>query len=686
MKNNKKINFNRYAVSAIILLIFSLTLFFNFYNFSKSRIDNQSIFSDGNGTYLMTTFDAYYFLRLSREFAGGAYDDFDELAGRKFPKPIPLLSSLLVFIHKISGGSLEKIGFFIPPFLAGFSFLIFFLWGRLIGGNMVFAFSGILFSGSFFWHIRTSFGRFDTDAFIPIFVFILSYLVYKFVEEKERIKKITFLLAYFATSVLFIIWWLPARYLIIPCFIMPYSLSYFFYDSNKREKYLKIFFMAMAVIAGFWVFFDLPLFFPDFINKIITEVRSHISLVGKITGGSFADVGNSITELLPVSLNSISNDIAGHPIMLIFFFAGFFLMIKRHFKELIFLILPFMLGLFMFSANRFAIFFLPFYALSVAYCLHFIFNLSYMKNLSNLQRNGVIATLFIIVFAINSYKTFQFRPLPVVTQYDIKIAKSIDEKASKDAAIWAMWDYGYFLQYYAKRKTFIDGGSQNPDRAFMSSLPFAVNDMPLSSNLIKFFMAHESGGLTKLNSLTGSIEKSVSFLIKALSKKEDLQKTCEEFGIAFDKSWEEYLFPKSDVYVFLNSAYLDKSYWWYYFASYSKEKNEGIHPYTLKVNLNNAAFDVNKGLINVGSDILFVKELYNYVFKPKPGIVTSQRYANEKGLTMLVAQGDFQAYLMDNFFSQTVFVKLFFFNPMVNNEAFRAISYAPLESGAWKAQ
>jgi len=687
MKNNNKNNFNNYIVSAIIFLIFFFTLFFNFYNFSTNRMDNKSIYSDDNGTYIMTTLDAYYYLRLSKEFLNGTYDDFDELSGRPFPRPIPLLSSLLVAINKISGLSLEKIGFFLPPFLSGFSFLIFYLWGRITGGNMVFAFSGLLFSGSFFWYIRTGFGRFDTDSFIPVFIFILSYFVFEFVNQKEKIKKSIFFLSYLVVSVLFIMWWVPAKYLFIPCFIIPYSLSYFFYDSYKLEKQLKLLLIGITCLGIILVFFDTHVFFPEYINNVMSDLKGHIKLVEKSTSGSFGDVGKSITELLPVDFKTISFDIIGHPFMLCFFFTGFFLMIRKHYKILIFLIFPFILSLFMFYANRFAIFFLPFYTLSVAYCLYFIFNLKYIQKLSSFKRYAVILSIFILVFIINSYRTITTRPLPVVTQYDIKIARTISEKASKDAIIWTLWDYGYFLQYYAERKTIIDGGSQNPEKVFISSLPLSVNDMQFSANLMKFFAAHEIGGLMKVYAANGdSLEKTVLFLARALSKNEDLKNVFNEYKIKYDQSWEEFLFPSPEIYLFLNSQYFEKSYWWYYFATYRVDKKEGIHPFTSRIDLNRSLFDVNKGLINIDSNIYSIKELNNYAFKPTPGTVTSQIYRNEDMLSMFVAMGDNQAYLMDYLYSKNIFVKLFFFTPIIHNNSFKTIAYAPLEVGVWKVQ
>jgi dolichyl-diphosphooligosaccharide--protein glycosyltransferase len=530
-------------------------------------------------------------------------------------------------------------------------------------------------------------GRFDTDSFIPIFIFILSYLVYEFVNQQDKIKKLIFFLIYLVVSVFFMMWWQPAKYLSVPCFIIPYSLSYFFYDSEKWEKKLKIFLMGIAVLGAILVFFDIQMIFPEYINNVISDLKSHIKLVEKTDAGIFADVGKSIAELLPVDFKTISNDIIGDPFMLCFFFAGFYLMLKRHYKILIFLVFPFVLSLFMFLANRFAIFFLPFYALSVAYCLCYIFNMKYIQKLSLLKQYAVILSIFILVFIINSYRTISVRPLPVVTQYDIKIARSISEKASKDAVVWALWDYGYFLQYYAERKTFIDGGSQNPKKVFLSSLPLSVNDIHLSANLMKFFAAHDAGGLMQVYAATGdNLEKAVSFLAKTLSKKGDLKNVFNEYKINYDESWEKFLFPAPEVYLFLNSQYLEKAYWWNYFATYRNDKKEGTHPFTARIDLNRSLFDVNKGLINIDSNVYSIKELNNYVFKPTPGTATSQIYSNEDRLSMFIARGDNQAYLMDYLFSKNTFVKLFFFTPIIHNNAFRTIAYAPLEVGVWKVE
>ena len=165
-----------------ILIVFSLGLrLWHLRDWNKYKI---AFFYDKRP--LMTTMDAYYYLRLTRDLVSNNYKHKDKLSPiQNRPYPIPLLVLITAGIKKITPFPLEWIAFFIPCVLSLLIIIPYFLWGKHLGGKLTFFISSLIGVSSFYWYKRTCLGRFDTDSLIPFFIYLIPFLMYKFITKKK---------------------------------------------------------------------------------------------------------------------------------------------------------------------------------------------------------------------------------------------------------------------------------------------------------------------------------------------------------------------------------------------------------------------------------------------------------------------------------------------------------------------
>ena len=117
---------------------------------------------------ILTTFDAYYYLRYARDLVDGKYQRIDELrvVPRNPPRPFPppLLSAMTAVITKISKASVDWVAALLPAYLGILLFFpLYFLtrpWGSFFS-SMV---AGLVGLCSPYYVRRSSAGWYDTDC------------------------------------------------------------------------------------------------------------------------------------------------------------------------------------------------------------------------------------------------------------------------------------------------------------------------------------------------------------------------------------------------------------------------------------------------------------------------------------------------------------------------------------------
>ena len=199
---------NELSPSKTFLLIllagfcFSLCLQFSHLRFW----DHSTNYKDGN-TPLMSTLDAYYYLRITEQILSQKDAGRTNLPGRdQDHQSIPLLATITALIHKATNFPVELIAFYLPPILGSLMVIIYTCWGYAVSGPMTAFISSLAGLSSFYWYSRTCLGRFDTDCLNPFFVFGILFLVYRFVISKGW-ARIMYLSLSLVTAYIFNIWW-----------------------------------------------------------------------------------------------------------------------------------------------------------------------------------------------------------------------------------------------------------------------------------------------------------------------------------------------------------------------------------------------------------------------------------------------------------------------------------------------
>lgn len=136
---------------------------------------------------MMTTVDAYFWLRWAREYSEGRLDDSGNDALRNYPdgklrgNPVkphkPLLSLMLAAFSRLFGTSVYLAGLYLVPFLSGLFALPLALYMRRIGFPLAGLIGSALAAVSYEYYIRTSVGRVDTDCLNLFFMTATPYFI-----------------------------------------------------------------------------------------------------------------------------------------------------------------------------------------------------------------------------------------------------------------------------------------------------------------------------------------------------------------------------------------------------------------------------------------------------------------------------------------------------------------------------
>lgn len=635
-----------------------------------------------NNEPIMTTMDAYFYLRLTSDYGEGRYHRVDEKrAAAVRPEPVPLISTMTGLAHKASGFSISKIAFFAPPFLALFMVLAYFLIASLLGGPGIALIASLAGASSYYWYSRVSLGRFDTDSLNPFFILFMSFSLYRFATNTS-LKRFLYLGAVLVSSLLFCLWWPQAGYLSIVFLALAYGLSLFVIHSSRSERYVKVFILLLGMFSALVTIFGLYKYLPSNLAQPFGMAAGHLSLVTKEATSAFPEVGQSITELVAPSLDWVAKDTSGHIIPLLAGLAGLVMLAWKRRDVAVFLIPGAILSLMMMFSNRFLIFFVPLYAIGLGYFLVDVLpRVSFMQRIRKpYMRYALIAVLAAALLAPSASRSLSTHIGPPNTSNNVLMAETIKKESGPEATVWAWWDDGYFVQLFADRKTFIDGGSQSSDRTFITAFPLSCPDPLLAANWIRFFAVHDLNGLNRIAAVVGSTERAVSFLKEVLAKPEEIDSILGRYGLQDPDAWDEYLFPKHEAYIFIAHDLVDKAYWWYYFGSWDFSRRDGVHPQVML--LDSADVEIDEEGILMSGD--FEIDL-DTVVDLGESEVTVRKLARKNKPSAVRIKGMPQLYVMDTILLDSLAMRLLFRDP-TTTQGFSPIFYHPHVGGVWRVE
>jgi dolichyl-diphosphooligosaccharide--protein glycosyltransferase len=180
-----------------------------------------------------------------------------------------------------------------------------------------------------------------------------------------------------------------------------------------------------------------------------------------------------------------------------------------------------------------------------------------------------LTILTAVVLIISNSDSFKVRSAPIMTSLLAQTFVNLEKTTERNAWIWTWWDYGYAIQYYARRATFHDGGSQVPPKTYFVALSFTTPDPKVAWNVI--------------NSVSVCGTKCIERMLKE-------GKTAEEITKLFTSG--EILKTKTNahpVYWLFTGDEFSKFYWISYFGTWDFKKLRGTHLFLNQVNCKRAA-------------------------------------------------------------------------------------------------
>jgi dolichyl-diphosphooligosaccharide--protein glycosyltransferase len=670
-----KVNFPSFFIPIIILLVGLMSSCVIHYSHLGSWNAVRSLYYYDNDLPLLLAADGYYYLRLSSDLATGGYHERDELRpGQPRPYPAPLLAVITAAVHQITHLPLEKIAFYLPPVLGLLMVPVYLLWGYAISGALVALYSLLAGISSPSWYGSTCLGKFDTEILNPVLAYLILLTMYKYITLPSR-NRYMYLLASILLSAIFGLWWDNARYLGIFLVVCVYCLSIFL-PSSRPERIVKAVLIMVLGVLGMAVPFGLDSWFPAPLSRPLHTVSYYLSLSMKTTGAEFPDVGESIKELRAYSPKEFVFFAGGSWAAVLLSSVGLAVLFRRNRAAGLSLLPGLALGLGALLSRRYLIFFVPLYALGLGYFLGEVFSNSalvrkWLKKPVALGASLVLCAILLIpAFSHCFTKTI----IPRFTAAAVSLARSLQTETPPQTAVWAHWDEGFFLQYFGRRRTFIDGSMQGPQRFFVSTYPLRCDNPVLAANWMRFFSANDMDGFYALRKVLGGTERALAFLKRVLSDPDQAEKYLIDFGLD-PNEWRSRLFPGSPSASLLTPDLLGKSYWWFY-GSWNVTEQSGRH---LSIGQVDSRFGSPQ---DKGTKGIIGAYRYGMIYDVDSSGVRVEEVDSQADYVLIRTKGQPQSYLVEKEFMRSLVGRLLYADPK-GTEPFRAILYQPLIGGVW---
>ncbi len=172
--------------------------------------------------------------------------------------------------------------------------------------------------------------------------------------------------------------------------------------------------------------------------------------------------------------------------------------------------------------------------------------------------------------------------------YYVAAMDQISASTPGDAIIWAWWDHGYSLNYWARRGTINDGSAHDGERTVYNGMPMASPSFRFAANFMRFYVVRGKTGIGQLyEAADGDKEAGMRLMTKILDEgprraAETLEdanlKTVSSYRSVDD--WLDFFYPAEapPVYLYLDQLMVDSVHWWYWFGTWDIGKKDGIHP------------------------------------------------------------------------------------------------------------
>ncbi|MFC1591140.1 STT3 domain-containing protein [Thermodesulfobacteriota bacterium] len=618
---------------------------------------------------LHTTFDAWFYLSLAQDLVDGTYAKIDERRGvpecPRRPSPPPLISVLAAATVKATGYSMSWVGALLPAVLGPLLAIPLYLLGRLYGGPITGLFAALISLFYPFYIHRSNLGRFDTDCMIITFTAAATYLFFLF-GTSTTWKRYCCFAGGLLTYGLFLWWWDQAPSAVTAICALPLLVALVvYYRPTLREGI--IFYGLLAGAGAVYVALkgtDVPV-------RMAQALWLKFLYISKDASGEFPNIGDTISEQSRPSFELILAYTTKNILGFIFAAAGLLALFWFHFRKALFLISLISLSVASFFANRFLLFLIPVLALGSGFALHMLWEqLRRFKPLGSIVC-PVVAILLIWPLYSSNKEFIQWPKESGAIVAGMDVAR---KQTPPDAVVWAWWDHGYALTYYARRATVNDGSIHSGERTVYTAIPFATDSFRMAANFMQFYVIRGMSGMQQIYRAAGDKSRGLELAKNILAAgPEDGRLLIRKAGLApsanlkTEDDWLRFLFPaeKRPVYLFLDRLLTKIVGWWFYFGDWNIASQSGTKPifrpyYSVRnqgnrlVGSDGLNIDLDKGLLVMGKRAAMLSG----TAVRKARRLQKQEYPQKGYRFEWFEQARFGA-LMDERVAETVFNKLF---------------------------
>ncbi|NPA14471.1 MAG: hypothetical protein GXN97_04725 [Aquificae bacterium] len=441
---------------------------------------------------IFTGYDSYYYARLAEDYKLGVFE-----AGGKdklrfvpdyldYPSILPLPSWLFAQLSSLLNTHIENISFWLIPILGALATLplVVFFWKL----NLPFTgFAGALLGATaLIFVIRTALNRLDTDSLNLFFMLSIPLSFFLFLEERERKRQYLWLVVTAVQIILFYWWYLHPG--LIFALSVTFILAFLWKEYSQKGKtfyrdkeFLKKLLLVVLALNPFFIGYGL--------YTLAKRVLFYVFGINQTVESGFPNIAISVSELTKFSFHKLSLFTAGNEIAFTVGLVGLVLLIFKYPRAMLLLAAPLAVGLVALTGkNRFAMYLAPFIGLGLGFFLDVFYrHLKDSLKGEKLKESlfwGFVGLSLLGVYFLNR-AGFEYKPRPIMTADVAEAFIELGRQTPKNAWIWTWWDYGYAIQYYARRATFHDGGSQFSPKTYFVALGLTENNLKSSYNVAK---------------------------------------------------------------------------------------------------------------------------------------------------------------------------------------------------------
>lgn len=456
----------------IALSIFAFSVNARYAQFNSWKQDRQHYFY--NNTPMMTTLDAYKYIRHAKEINAGKYipagNDINIFypEGVPFYDPAPLLSVILAKLHNITNIDYYNIAINMVPWLSSIFILVACLYFYVIGYPALGIIVSLLTTFAPVYYGRTSIGRFDTDGGNMFFLFLASFFVLKAYMSIKNKHLYIYSACLGLTLLLFQHFYNHILFNIVYFVVFATAL---FINNNKFKNIL----IALAI----YIITSNPLVFINSISALIGSLAVYIPFLPNSleSNSPIPWVYKTISEATAESFNGIVRFTVQNITLFIVGLIGGILFMVANIKKTLPLIPIIVMGFVVFiSSGRFAMFLTPVIAMGLGYFIyiisHYFFKSVVKKYSSYKYYINTFTPLLLILVALYGMFTAKLTAYGMVPAASIdtntyKLIDKLGKELPDNSTIYTWWDYGLAITDITNFPVYHSGMSQSTPKTYM---------------------------------------------------------------------------------------------------------------------------------------------------------------------------------------------------------------------------